>query len=302
MLGKDNGLLDPFLKHLSLERGLSSNTLKSYRYDLLGFFEFLRLHQIHPKQVTSDLLSDYFWKIKSQKDLKPTTLFRKMESLRTFYRYAVTEYGWMEDPTLHLKTPHLPDRVPSVLGIAEVERLLEAVGDDGSFGCLRARAILELLYATGMRISELLNLRPESVNLEQGWVRVFGKGAKERLIPIHPRARLILRRYMAVRQEVFGKRKKSPESELFLSRLGKRLSRVQFWRDLKEIARQAGLDQNVFPHLLRHTFASHLLERGADLRAIQEMLGHSSLTTTQIYTHVKPTALKNSHQKFHPRG
>ncbi|MBI4056882.1 MAG: site-specific tyrosine recombinase XerD [Elusimicrobia bacterium] len=292
--------MNDFLRHLSLEKRLSSNTVQSYRYDLLDFLSFLKSKRLKPESADPEILSDYFWKIKSEKNLKPTTLFRRIESLRAFYRYQIAEGRIENDPTLHFKTPHLPEKVPQTLDIAEVQKLLDAVsGED--FRHLRTRAILELLYATGMRVSEVLGLRPESISLEQGWVRVFGKGAKERLIPMHDHARTVLRRYYAVRQDVFAD-KPGVQPELFLSRLGKRLSRVQFWRDLKALAKLTGINQNVFPHLLRHTFASHLLERGADLRSIQEMLGHSSLTTTQIYTHLKPATLKSSHQKFHPRG
>jgi integrase/recombinase XerD len=159
--------------------------------------------------------------------------------------------------------------------------------------------MLELLYACGMRVSELVGLRSEMINLQDGWVRVLGKGSKERLIPIHKRAAGLLGRYLLVRNRRFPER---PEPEAFVGRSGKRLSRIQFWRDLAALAKAAGLRRAVHPHLLRHTFATHLLQGGADLRSVQELLGHASLATTQIYTHLDPSELQKAHDKFHPRG
>jgi integrase/recombinase XerD len=159
--------------------------------------------------------------------------------------------------------------------------------------------MLEVLYATGMRVSELLALKADALNLQDGWVRVFGKGSKERLIPLHDRAVSLLRQYLALLQAKF---KDGASSELFLSRSGRKLSRAQFWRDLKALGRLAGVSQRLHPHLLRHTFATHLLEGGADLRSVQELLGHASLATTQIYTHLERSQLKSAHRRFHPRG
>ena len=160
--------------------------------------------------------------------------------------------------------------------------------------------MLELLYATGMRVSELSGLKAADVNLADGWVRVLGKGSKERLIPIHDRAKAALTRYLRVREARFGGR--AAGAEVFLNRLGRRLSRVQLWRDLQSLARAAGLSRKIHPHMMRHSFATHLLEGGADLRSVQEMLGHSSLLTTQVYTHLDPRGLKTAHEKHHPRA
>ena len=225
-----------------------------------------------------------------------------MEALRSFYRFQVGEDRLAEDPTRNFQSPRLPARLPKYLNQRETQTLFRSAQAEsvGRFEDLRRLAALELLYATGMRVSELLGLKPQDVNLSEGWVRVFGKGSKERMIPLHERAVRILRAYLQRREDHFSKKSAGPEA--FLSRSGRRLSRVQFWRDMKVLGKKAGLDQGLHPHLLRHSFASHLLQGGADLRAVQELLGHANLATTQIYTHLDSTAIKNSHQKHHPRG
>lgn len=176
---------------------------------------------------------------------------------------------------------------------------LFSVPVDGTFESARSRTMLEVLYASGMRVSELLFLKVDALNLDDGWVRVFGKGSKERLIPIHQRAVSVLRQYLSLRRAKFQDK---AGAELFVNRSGRKLSRAQFWRDLRALGKRAGLSQDLHPHLLRHTFATHLLQGGADLRSVQEMLGHASLATTQIYTHLERSALKGAHRKFHPRG
>ena len=195
-------------------------------------------------------------------------------------------------------SPRRPARLPRFLTTDEVSRLL-AAPMGASYEALRVRVMLELLYATGMRVSELLALKAEYINLQDGWVRVLGKGSKERLIPVHERALSLLKQFLLVRQRRFPH---AAEGEVFLNRRGRRLSRIQFWRDLQALAKRAGLEGRVHPHILRHTFATHLLQGGADLRSVQEMLGHSSLSTTQIYTHLEKSALKDAHRRHHPRG
>jgi integrase/recombinase XerD len=221
-----------------------------------------------------------------------------MEALKSFYLFQAGEGRITDNPTQALRSPRLPSRLPKYLTREEMDRLFSVPVED-SFESARARTMLEVLYATGMRVSELLSLKPDAVNVEDGWVRVFGKGSKERLIPIHDRAVSVFKQYLALRRDKFQER---CAPELFLNRAGRVLSRAQYWRDLRDLGVRAGLSQPLHPHLLRHTFATHLLQGGADLRSVQEMLGHSSLATTQIYTHLEKSALKGAHRKFHPRG
>jgi len=288
-------LLEEFVRHVALERGLSPNTCRAYAADI---GEFLRwLGGKDPLKADSRQLSDYLWFLK-ESGLQASSIFRKMEALKAFYRFQASEERVADDPTRKFHAPKLPRRLPDFLTLAEMELLL-SIPDAGDYHLARAKTMLELLYATGARASELLALKPEYVNLADGWIRVFGKGSKERMVPIHERAQKAAERFLRLRACVFAGRTTDPE--VFLGRNGKALSRVQLWRDLKALGRKAGLQRELHPHLLRHTFATHLLQGGADPRAVQEMLGHASLTTTQIYTHLDPSGLKRAHERFHPR-
>ena len=253
---------------------------------------------IPPLSAGTGHLEDFLWDLKSEKGLEPSSLFRKVEALRSFYSFQAAERRVTDNPAEALRPPRLPARLPKALSRQDMERLFR-VPSAGSFEKARTRVMLELLYATGMRVSELLSLKPDAVNLEDRWVRVFGKRSKERLIPLHAAAVDLLRQYAVLREAKFKSR---CEPFLFLGRGGKKLSRVQFWRELRAYGKEAGVETPLHPHLLRHTFATHLLQNGADLRSLQEMLGHASLSTTQIYTHLDQSALKASHRKFHPRG
>ncbi|MBI4376617.1 MAG: site-specific tyrosine recombinase XerD [Elusimicrobia bacterium] len=296
-MSQEPKLLDEYLKHLALERGLSANTCSSYGADLRQLFAYLERRSLDPLKASYETLSDFLWELRSQ-GLEAVSLFRKMEALKSFYAFQVAERRLKSSPAEPFRSPKLPARLPHYLAAQQIERLLR-LPYGPSFEGFRSRTMLELLYATGMRVSELLSLKTDHVNLQDGWIRVFGKGSKERLIPIHKQAAKALWRYMGLRQERFPK---GCGPELFLSRRGKRLSRAQFWRDLKALGKAAGIEEPLHPHLLRHTFATHLLQGGADLRSVQELLGHSSLSTTQIYTHLETSGLKNAHKKFHPRG
>lgn len=242
-------------------------------------------------------IDDHLWKLK-EKGLKPISICRKMEAIKSFYGFQAAERRITTNPAEGFRQPRLPMRLPRYLTEAEVASLLR-VPFDGSFERLRTKTVFELLYACGLRVSELVGLRPERINLEDGWVRVLGKGSKERLIPLHKRAVELLRKYLSRRQARFPGR---ADPEAFLGRGGRKISRLQVWRDLRALGKSAGLRRPLHPHLLRHTFATHLLQRGADLRSVQEMLGHASLATTQIYTHLDSSGLKSAHEKFHPRG
>lgn len=221
-----------------------------------------------------------------------------MEALKSFYAFQAAERRVKTNPVAGFRQPRLPARLPRYLSHAEVEALLR-VPLDGSFERLRTKTMFELLYACGLRVSELVGLKPDGFNFQDGWVRVTGKGSKERLVPLHERAGRLLRGYLLERSSRFSDRS---DPETFVGRGGRRLSRVQFWRDLRALGKAAGLKRALHPHLLRHTFATHLLQGGADLRSVQEMLGHVSLSTTQIYTHLDSSGLKAAHDKFHPRG
>ncbi len=289
-------LLEEFTRYLRLERGLSPRTVSAYASDVGKFLSWAARKKIEPRDAGKPMLDDFLWDEKGR-GLVAASLFRKVEALKSFFAYQAIEGRLPENPAENLKGPRTPRRLPKFLTKPDAARLLAAPGGS-SYDDVRARAMLEVLYAAGLRVSELLALKPESVNLQEGWVRVLGKGAKERLVPVHARAVSALKVYLALRERRF----QSPAPELFLGRSGRNLSRVQFWRLLRALGARAGLRAPVHPHLLRHTFATHMLEGGADLRSVQEMLGHADLSTTQIYTHLDVGALKSAHAKHHPRG
>jgi len=285
-----------FNRYLSLERGLSPRTVEAYCADAERFLAWAESRRIDTSGAPKNVLDDFLWD-ERQRGQKAASLSRLVAALKSFYAYQAIEGRLPANPAEGLKGPRAPKRLPKYLSHADAARLL-AAPDGTSYEDVRERAMLELLYACGLRVSELLTLRPEAVNLQEGWVRVLGKGAKERLVPAHARAVAALKVYLALRESRFT----SPAPELFLGRVGRRLSRVQFWRVLRNLGRRAGIRTPLYPHLLRHTFATHMLEGGADLRSLQEMLGHSDLSTTQIYTHLDASALKTAHAKHHPRG
>lgn len=295
--GEGSWLLAEFFRHLSLERSLSPHTCAAYRSDVAHFLAWLGPRDA--LKADERRLEDYVWSLKADRRLKAASIFRKMEALRAFYRFQAAEGRLAKDPTRSFKAPHLPARLPKVLTLEEVEALLR-VPDGGTLALARAKTVLELLYATGMRASEALKLRREYVNLQEGWVRVLGKGSKERMIPVHKRALKALARWLDLRERRFSGRAAAPE--VFVGRSGRALSRPQLWRDIKALGIRAGLKRPLHPHLLRHTFATHLLQGGADARSVQELLGHANLSTTQIYTHLDRRGLQEAHRKAHPRG
>ncbi len=294
----DRALLERFLDALWMERGLSENTLAAYRRDLEGLGQWLAARGDSLGAASRSLLLDYL-QARNAQGVKPRTAARFRSTLRRFYRYLVREKLREDDPSARIDAPHLGRPLPDTLTEAEVEALLAAPNPDDVLG-LRDRAMLEVLYATGLRVSELVGLTLPQVSLTQGLVRVMGKGSKERLVPLGEEAVAWIDRYLVHgRPALMGCR---PSEALFVSRRGDAMTRQTFWHLIKRHARSAGIAKQLSPHTLRHAFATHLLNHGADLRVVQMLLGHSSLSTTQIYTHVARERLKTLHRMHHPRG
>lgn len=290
--------IDAFLNYLSVERGLARNTIISYRQDLRMYADFLKGRFADPlSRMTKNDISDF---LLSQKDkgMQVNSISRRLAAIRMFHRFLLRELLAKSDPTSLIDSPKLFKRIPETLSLDEVESLL-AQPDSKSVQGIRDKAILETLYATGMRVSEAVDLKKDGVNFDIGFLRCIGKGNKERIIPLGKKAVAGLTRYLTASRPKMLKKK---ESEfMFLNRSGNKISRQSLWKMIKRYARLARIKTPIKPHSLRHSFATHLLERGADLRSVQEMLGHSNISTTQIYTHVNKDRLKTIHRMFHPR-
>ncbi|MDO8804263.1 MAG: tyrosine recombinase [Elusimicrobiota bacterium] len=286
-----------FSRHLGMERGLAINTCLAYSGDTDAFLAYCEGRKTDPALAEAPFLEAYLWHLKKVGGLGAASIYRKTEALRAFYRYLRLEGKAAKDPTANFRAPKLPRKVPRFLDKRDMEKLLGYPAGD-AFAKVRAAAAIELLYASGIRVSELLGLRLESVNFQQGWLRVFGKGSKERMVPVNAAALSRLKDYLSSRQQKFGGQ--DVADELFLNRDGKKLSRVTMWKDIVTFGREAGVEIKPHPHLFRHTFASHLVQGGADLRSVQEMLGHASLNTTQIYAHIDKGDIKRAHEKYHP--
>jgi integrase/recombinase XerD len=291
-------LLDEFLAYLKLERALSDNTTASYRFDLLRLGAWLNQQGIGGlDRVTPDHLSAYLRALYDV-GMAATSVQRTVSSLRGYFAFAAAEGAVAADPTVLLESPRSARFLPSVLTIEEIEKILAAV-DTKKRGGVRDRALLETLYATGMRVSELAAFSQEHLLGEEGLVRVFGKGSKERLVPIGEVALDWLRRYFETERPLLVK--EYTDSTVFLNARGRALTRMGIWKIIRSYVRRAGIAKEVSPHTFRHSFATHLLEGGADLRTVQEMLGHANIVTTEIYTHVDREYLKEVHRTFHPR-
>jgi integrase/recombinase XerD len=291
-------LLDRFLEHLVVERGLAQNSLDAYRRDLTRYLRHLRDRKQALAALDRTVIPRYLLALR-EAGLNPRSVARHLSAIRQFHRFLVREGLATEDPTAHLESPRPWRRLPGVLSSEEVGRLL-APRPLTTPQAVRDRAMLEVLYASGLRVSELVGLRLSDLDLQVGVVRVLGKGDKERLVPLGDAAMESLRTYLAQGRPRLERGRASPH--LFLGRHGRRLTRQMFWILLGRYARAAGIAKRVTPHTLRHSFATHLLERGADLRIVQLMLGHADIGTTQIYTHVSRARLKAIHQKYHPRA
>jgi integrase/recombinase XerD len=291
--------LDQFREYLALEAGRSAHTVENYARDIRRLVEYAASRGgRRPEDVTTAQLREFVYALKDL-GLAPATIRRQVSAVRTYYRFLIGEGRVARDPSERLESPRQWRTLPAVLTRAEVERLLAAPTTDGPLA-IRDRALLEFAYATGARVSEVVGVRVQDVLYEDGIARLFGKGAKERLVPVGRRALGAVALYAREVRPALDRGR--GRGILFLNARGAPLSRVGAWAILKRAARRAGLTKRVSPHTLRHTFATHLLEGGADLRAVQEMLGHADLSTTQLYTHVDREYLRAVHQRYHPRA
>ncbi len=292
-------LVDQFLNYILIEKGLSDKTIESYSSDLTRFLEFLEKNCIrNPSETDTPIILRYLIALRNA-GLSARSRARHLVTLRGFYRFLTHEGMIEHDPVRIIDFPKAGLKLPDVLSIQEIKDLLSLADASKPQGA-RDGAMIELLYAAGLRVSELIGIKLQDVNLEAGFVRVFGKGSKERIVPIGLYAKERIDHYIVnARSQLL---KKKINHFLFITRLGKPMTRQGFWKLFKRYVLKAGINKNITPHTLRHSFASHLLEGGADLRSVQLMLGHIDISTTQIYTHVAREHLKKMHDKFHPRG
>jgi len=289
--------IDLFLMYIKVERGLAPNTVAAYAGDLQVFGDYAVKHGVSEvEQVTPRWVVDYLLWL-SRQGLSSRTQARRLVALRGLFKYLCGQHHLAQDPTAAVELPRLGRRLPSVLSTDEVERLL-AVPDRRTLRGLRDAAMLETLYATGIRVSELVHLRLSDLNLERGYVMVMGKGSKQRLVPLGETAMELIEEYLADVRPTWDQ----GHPGLFLTYLRRTMTRQGFWKVIKGHARQANISHPISPHKLRHSFATHLLDHGADLRAVQEMLGHADISTTQIYTHVSQARLRKMYDEHHPRA
>ena len=292
-------MLDQFLHYLTVEKGLSDNTIEAYHHDVGRFLGHLREKEIQDFSRVDRVNLRAFLAGLRRQGLSTRSIARNQAALRTFFRFLLLEGILESNPAEDLESPKTDRNLPEILTVREVEELLEQPDLRTPLG-IRDRAMLETLYATGIRVSELIQLSIHQVNLEGGYALIYGKGSKERIVPLGSEAIQWITHYVQGVRTGFLRGKESPS--LFLGRSGKGMSRQRFWKSLKGYGQKAGIRKRMSPHLLRHSFASHLLERGADLRSVQMLLGHADISTTQIYTHVTGERLKKVHKKYHPRG
>lgn len=292
-------LIEEFLNYLSVERGLAKNTIEAYRRDLAKFTNFLNAARIGPlEKVKRTDITDYLMSEK-EKGLTATTLSRNLVAIKMLFRFLARECFIKEDVAGIIESPKTWQRLPDALSVDEVEDLLAAPNLKDRQG-IRDRAFLEVMYATGMRVSEAAGLKTADLNMDVGFLKCLGKGRKERIVPFGRKAKEAINRYLdRVRPALVKKNPQEPN--LFVNRFGRRISRQSLWNLVKTYAASARIKKRLTPHTLRHSFATHLLERGADLRIVQELLGHANISTTQIYTHINKDRLKAIHKKYHPR-
>lgn len=291
-------LIDEFLDYLTVEKGLSQNTREAYGSDLFKFMKYLDKRGIKDIDgVKREDITDYLMKEK-EKGIGANSLSRNLVSIRMFFRFLVTNNYIEEDITSALDSPRLWKILPEVLSVKEVEQLLKSPDTRTRYG-VRDKALIEIMYASGLRVSEVANLNINDINTDFGFLRCMGKGSKERIVPLGKPAIFALKNYLKKTRPGFMK--DLLIGNIFITQQGKPFTRQGIWKIIKNYTRSAGIKKSIKPHTLRHSFATHLLSNGADLRVVQELLGHSDITTTQIYTHVDKSRLKAIHKKFHPR-
>lgn len=291
--------IEVYLAYLNVERGLAQNTLEAYGRDLKSYIRFLKKHNIGSfKDTEKEVVRAYLEQLHNM-GRATSTISRNLASIKSFYQFMVREDLLDADPSVHLESPKVTKRLPRVLNLSEVESLLNQPDLEDAHS-IRDKAMLEVIYATGIRVSELVSLNVPDINLGAGYLRCLGKGSKERIVPLGSVAIKFLDLYLQMaRPELV---RKATESALFVNHHGRRLTRQGFWKIVKRYGQEANISENITPHTLRHSFATHLLENGADLRSVQEMLGHADISTTQIYTHVTRNRLKEVYRKSHPRA
>ncbi len=295
-----------FVNYLKLEKSLSDNTINAYRFDLKLFCEFIEKEKkgTRTEQITEDLLIDFISYVEKKQNKKKKiysdkSIYRLISVLKSFFKYLIMEDIVKDNPAENIDSPKTSRILPTVLTIDEVDKILNSPDISDKFG-LRDRAILETMYASGLRVSEVVNLELNNIFFQDGFLRIFGKGAKERIVPIGKSALMFIDKYCI---ESRNKIKNSDSGNyVFLNFRGKKMTRMAVWNIVKKYSAVAGIKKEIHPHTLRHTFATHLLEGGADIRIIQEMLGHSDISTTQIYTHIDKEYLIEVHKTFHPRA
>ncbi len=295
MIGTLEQNLPKFLNYISVEKGLSKNTVESYERDIKKFNSYSKDKEL--SNITKKEIIQFLSHLNSN-GLSPTTISRNIVSLRSFYRFLVSEKEIASDPTENLESPKKWNRLPKTLAYDEIDRLINHNKGNDPSG-IRDDAMIELLYACGLRVSELISLKINNINLDAGFLITIGKGKKERIVPIGEIALNKIRRYLFSGRAGLLKDKRS--DYLFVTWSGTLMTRQGFWKLIKKYAKEAGIKKTFSPHTLRHSFATHLLDHGADLRAVQMMLGHSDISTTQIYTHVSRERLKKVHNEYHPR-
>ncbi len=292
-------LVQDFINYLKIERNLSVNTIDAYRNDLDRYSQFLLENNIkRPDQINIQIIQKFINTL-SDIGLAPSSLSRNFSSIRSFHRFMVGENLTNSDPTELLQSPRIPARLPKILDLHEIESIMETIDVSTNKG-IRDRAIIETLYSTGVRVSELITIRMPDVFFHHEVIRVLGKGSKERIVPFGKRARKSLKNYITAVRSLLARSMKSRDI-LFLNMRGTPLSRMGVWKIIRQYVRAAGIKKQVSPHVFRHSFATHLLEGGANLRAVQELLGHSDISSTPIYTHLDREYMIEQHRTFHPR-
>ncbi|PIU50922.1 site-specific tyrosine recombinase XerD [Candidatus Desantisbacteria bacterium CG07_land_8_20_14_0_80_39_15] len=301
----DNEKIDEFINFLRVERGLSQNTQDAYGRDLRGYILFLKKNNLNLENVQSGDVIDFLLDLR-KRGLTTSSLARKLIAVKVFHRFLANEGHLLKDPTTFLESPRKEMWLPSVLSRSDVEGILNIPDTSTPLG-LRDKALLELLYATGMRISEVANLHIEDLNLNEGYIKCFGKGGKERVVPIGKKAIEAVREYLRFKDSKIERLKDSKDSKdrenyVLTNWRGRKLTRQGLWEIIKGYVRKSGINKKVTPHTFRHSFATHLLQGGADLRSVQEMLGHSDISTTQIYLHLDRKQVQEAYRKYHPRA